>query len=154
MVYNEIDAVKDLTASGLPFFRTGSREICDPAPTDTDVDFVVLDLNRTSDFERDGYPRTTKDQRSRYGGPPEFNTYRRGEVNLIVVHSWGSFDAWRAATAAAKQMNLLDKVERIALFQGVLYGNWPDLRARPQPLMQNVWVYASRVYEFKSVLKE
>ena len=51
-------------------------------------------------------------------------SYRRGEVNLIVVSEWPSFKAWKAATAAAKQMNVKEKEKRIKLFQGVLYGNW------------------------------
>ena len=123
MEYDELDAITDLANSKMPFFRTGSREICKPAPTDTDADFVVLDLTCEGRFEHNGYAMTTEDRRDEYG-ETDFETYRRGEVNLIVVHSWPQFNAWRAATAAAKQMNILDKGKRIALFQGVLYGNW------------------------------
>ena len=123
MEHDELDAITGLTTSQMPFFRTGSREICKPAPTDADVDFVVLDLAGNGKFEHNGYAMTTEDRRDEYG-ETDFETYRRGEVNLIVVHSWPQFNAWRAATAAAKQMNILDKGKRIALFQGVLYGNW------------------------------
>ena len=123
MEYHEHDAIIELGSLGFPFFRTGSREICKPAPFDTDVDFVVLDLNHKGNFEKKEFSMTTEDRREEYG-ETDFETYRRGEVNLIVVHSWGQFKAWRAATAAAKQMNIMEKSKRIALFQGVLYGNW------------------------------
>jgi hypothetical protein len=120
--YTEAEAWVDLGNLGMPFFRTGSREICSPAPLDTDVDFVVLDFASVGKFEKNGFRMTTEE--SEEYGETDFETYRRGEVNLIVVHTWEQFRAWRAATAAAKQMNIKDKQKRIALFQGVLYGNW------------------------------
>ena len=40
-VDTEAKVIDFLTAARLEFFRTGSREICDPAPTDTDVDFYA-----------------------------------------------------------------------------------------------------------------
>lgn len=121
--YTEDMAILDLANLGMPYFRTGSREICSPAPMDTDVDFLVLDLKSSGGFEKNGFILTTEDRTNEYG-ETDFETYRRGEVNLIVVHEWEQFRAWKAATAAAKQMNLKDKQKRIALFQGVLYGNW------------------------------
>lgn len=121
--YTEVDAWRDLGSLGKPFFRTGSREICNPQPMDTDCDFVVLDLRDDANFERNGFTMTTQDRRSEYG-ETDFETYRRGEVNLIVVHDWAAFKKWRVATAACKQMNVKEKQKRIAIFQGVLYGNW------------------------------
>ena len=121
--YHESQAWIDLSQSGMPYFRTGSREICTPAPMDTDVDFVVLDVKSNGKFEHNGFIATNDETSNEYG-ETDFETYRRGEVNLIVVNTWEQFKAWRAATAAAKQMNLTDKSKRIALFQGILYGNW------------------------------
>jgi len=123
MEYDEYQAMIDLGTGGRPFFRTGSREICSPAPTDTDADFVVLDLNHNGNYEASGFTMTTGDIRDEYG-ETDFQTYRKGEINLIVLHDNTSFWKWRVATAAAKQMNLKDKYIRISLFQGVLYGNW------------------------------
>ena len=125
MEYFEADAIMDLSQAGTPYFRTGSREICSPAPYDTDVDFVALDLIGFK-FEGMGFELTTdqKEGNNASYGDGDFETYRQGEVNLIVVHDWADFKAWKAATAAAKQMNITDKEKRIALFQGVLYGNW------------------------------
>ena len=123
--YTEPQAWADLGSLGLPFFRTGSREICSPPPLDTDVDFVVLNagFQKSVAFEENGFSQATIEDRERYGFA-DFLSYRRGEVNLLVVDTWGSFRAWKVATAAAKQMNIKDKSKRIALFQGVLYGNW------------------------------
>jgi len=121
--YTEQEAWVDLGNLGFPFFRTGSREICSPPPMDTDADFVVLDLKGNGTYEKNGFTLTTKEDLEEYGNS-DFYTYRRGEVNLIVVSTWDQFKAWRAATASAKQMNLKDKSKRIALFQGILYGNW------------------------------
>lgn len=126
-VYEESDAWIDLGNLGLPFFRTGSREICNPAPMDTDVDFVILDMKDNGSFEENGFKIMSGKMISSVShdyGDSDFETYRRGEVNLIVVHSWEDFKKWKAATAAAKNMNLTKKHERIALFQGILYGNW------------------------------
>lgn len=122
MEYDEYEALKDLTKLGFPFFRTGSREICNPAPIGTDVDFVVLDedLHLLSPF---GFENTSSMGLNEYG-ESNFCTYRKGEVNLIVVNTHIEFRKWKVATAAAKQMNLIKKRDRIDLFQGVLYGNW------------------------------
>ena len=122
-IYSEAKAWTDLGNLGLPFFRTGSREICNPPPMNTDVDFVVLDLADNGHFKENGFALGTVEDHEKYGAV-DFMAYRRGEVNLVVVDTWSSFKAWKAATAAAKQMNLLEKKKRIALFQGVLYGNW------------------------------
>jgi hypothetical protein len=122
-LYDELDGVEHLVKTLMPFFKTGSREICNPPPVDTDCDFVVLDITGGVNFEGNGFTLTTQDRRAEYG-ESDFETYRRGEVNLIVVHDWTSFKKWRVATAACKQMNVRDKKKRIAIFQGVLYGDW------------------------------
>jgi hypothetical protein len=122
MEYDEYSALQDLTKLGLPFFRTGSREICKPAPMGTDVDFVVLETSLHS-FASLGFQDTSSAGLNEYG-ESNFCTYRKGEVNLIVVDTYIEFRKWQVATAAAKQMNLIRKKDRINLFQGVLYGNW------------------------------
>jgi hypothetical protein len=122
MEYDEYDALQDLTKWGLPFFRTGSREICKPAPVGTDVDFVILSAD-LHPFSPVGFQDTSSAGLNEYG-QSNFCTYRKGEVNLIVVDTYIEFRKWKVATAAAKQMNLIKKKDRIDLFQGVLYGNW------------------------------
>lgn len=122
MSYTEKMATDWLSQRGFPFLRTGSREICDPPVMDTDVDFVVLDVDDFP-FERAGW-RATGEQEGYGADSSSFATFRSGEVNLIVVRNRTDFWKWRVATAAAKQLNIMNKNERQALFQGVLYGNW------------------------------
>jgi hypothetical protein len=122
MTYNEQTARDWLVHNELQHFVTGSREICNPPVLDTDIDFVVLDP-RNRNFSLQGWIETT-DTEDTYGFDAQFSTYRSGDVNLIVVDSKVEFMKWRVATAAAKHMNILDKQDRINLFQGVLYGNW------------------------------
>ena len=83
---------------------------------------MILDTGLGS-YEANGFKNTSEDGLNEYG-QSNFRTYRRGEVNLIVVDTYTEFRKWRVATAAAKQMNLVKKQDRIDLFQGVLYGNW------------------------------
>lgn len=106
----ELDAIK--------IIPVGSRATCDPAPENTDIDYLVLVKKRTCPV---GWELDT-------GGvhyepsEGEFNSWRKGNVNLIVTDSYFFYDKFVVATKLAKRFNLLDKRDRIALFQGVLYG--------------------------------
>lgn len=106
---------------------TGSRVICDPAPLDTDEDFVVLvDADVFDILIEDGWAVTDEDEE--YGDVANveqpFITARKGEVNLIIYrHEMAeSFYAFVAATDVAQSLNLLRKEDRVALFKAVLGG--------------------------------
>ena len=120
--FYEHECIELLGKMNLPFFRTGSREICDPAPTDTDADFVLLDLGK-ADLEKHGFLCLSLHE---YGGNSgmQFEVWQKGECQIIAVCSWPDFRAWKAATSAAKAQNITDKTKRQALFQGILHGNW------------------------------
>ncbi len=119
----EEEAVQYLLKTGLKFFRTGSREICSQAPTDTDVDFVVFDgkLKLKSKLLKDGFKNTGKEN-DRYKNA-NFFSYRKGETNIILTKRVEVFTSWHIATMAAKQLNLLKKHERIALHDAILKGD-------------------------------
>jgi hypothetical protein len=101
----------------------GSRVTCNPPPTDTDEDWLVLVFDRADDklaeagFTQDGSPEfyTGNDN----GG---FRSWRRGDLNIVTTESAEFFDRFTTATDLAKRFNLLRKADRIALFQAVLYG--------------------------------
>lgn len=101
----------------------GSRVTCNPAPTDTDEDWLALCAGDTSElmsshgFKQDGSPQfyTGNDN----GG---FRSWRRGELNVVTTESDEFFWRFVTATDLAKHFNLLAKADRIALFQAVLYG--------------------------------
>ena len=101
----------------------GSRVTCDPAPTDTDEDWLVLvrevpvEKLQEAGFSQEGTPEfyTGNDA----GG---FRSWRKGEINLITTQSDEFFRLFLTATYLAKRFNLLRKQDRIALFQAILYG--------------------------------
>ena len=107
----------------------GSRVTCNPAPTDTDQDVLILvadaDAFRQhvyeSDYLMDG--SFVLDAESPLDGYDRFSSYSKGDINLIVTQDNKFYDRFMAATSVAKRLNLLDKADRIALFQAVLYGN-------------------------------
>lgn len=117
-MYTAKDAEDWLLNSGIPFFKTGSRVICNPPVMETDADFVVLDQAGVLNLR--SWAEATTD--SEYDGGT--HTFRLGEVNLIVVDDGDDFKRWKVATQIATRLNLTSKPERIALFQGVLYDNW------------------------------
>lgn len=52
-----------------------------------------------------------------------FNSWRRGDVNLIVTTDPQFARKHRAANKVCKALNLMAKADRVLVFQAVLYGN-------------------------------
>ena len=96
----------------------GSRVTCDPPPTDTDEDWIIC-IDKHDAFGmgsfliEQGFKRTDKD----YGVP--IKTYRKDELNVLVTRDREFFRRTMEATRLAKQFNLLNKADRIALFEVV-----------------------------------
>jgi len=123
-------AVK-LPITPLQVTRVGSRATCDPAPLDTDEDWLML--IRAEDFgllvdsllaegwEVGGSLIAPDD--SSLPAEERFSSFRRDDQNLLITASEQFHRRFLAASAFAKRMNLLSKSDRIALFQTVLYGN-------------------------------
>jgi hypothetical protein len=113
--------------------RTGSRVICDPPPTDTDDDYVVLASRMWSAFDildclgDYGYIHNTGVSDAyhnmlSFDEEDGFMSFKKGEVNYIITPSQDFFDKFCAATLSAKEMNLTDKQDRIKHFRKYLYG--------------------------------
>jgi hypothetical protein len=106
----------------------GSRVTCSPPPTETDIDYLaqVRDLDLASQYlSNNGYEQDTGEvvKGTEYEGiKDQFRSFRRGKVNIIITADERFYDLFMVATALAKRFNLLEKNDRIALFQGVLYG--------------------------------
>lgn len=120
--------MNDIRAAAIRFEPVGSRITCNPAPTDTDEDFLVL--IDEGDFER--FYQMLMNRDFELGGsvplnevnvdPDErFSSFTLGTTNLIVTSSEVFFDRLMQATAEATAKNLLVKADRIALFQSILY---------------------------------
>lgn len=113
----------------------GSRVTCNPAPTDTDQDVLVLTNRKlwTDTLEPHliaaGYGLDGSDcgDQGEYleGVEMSFQSLKLGDLNLIITFDQNFYKRFMAATGVAKQLNLLDKADRITLFQAVLYGNAP-----------------------------
>lgn len=104
----------------IDFHKTGSRYICNPPVMDTDDDTVIL-VNGYYDYvdllEKDGWVMTSKD----YDDTGEFYSFRKGDENYIVTESPRFFNAYVVATESAMALNLLNKEDRIKLFQTVIW---------------------------------
>lgn len=129
------------------FFASGSRVICSPPPEDTDEDYVLHTPNKKAlqkELEALGYVLSSKDMEKYKAGNTDpfamynsFDAYRHpdNKHNLIVVSNQSDFKMWKVATLLARDLNLTDKAERIALFRvirsrGEVYQSVSDLRAK------------------------
>lgn len=107
----------------------GSRVTCVPAPTDTDEDFLAFfeidpaELDKTMNACGWSLGGSLPTDENSCPADERFWSYTNGEVNLIVTKSETFHRRFLAATAVAKRLNLLQKPDRITLFQAVLYGN-------------------------------
>lgn len=112
----------------------GSRVTCDPPPADTDEDWLVLirrdptEALKAAGFRMDGRTKfyTGKDAGS-------FRSWRKpgSDINIITTPYSAFYELFETATLLAKRFNLLDKGDRIALFQAVLYDvRWDNLEPR------------------------
>lgn len=110
----------------------GSRVTCRPAPQDTDADYLVLcPGNKQIDalltflanekFVMGG--SELEDPVAHLSGADTFQSFTKGEINLIITQDADFYRKFLAATSVAKKLNLLNKQDRIDLFQAVLYGN-------------------------------
>jgi hypothetical protein len=107
----------------------GSRVTCNPAPTDTDRDWLVLvdkvnesalwDYLSTNQWEIGG---SLPDDMNNTPADDVFMSFTKGVENITTT-STSFHRRFLAATSIAKRLNLMDKADRIALFQAVLYAN-------------------------------
>ena len=99
--------------------RVGSKITCDPAPTDTDEDWLVYTEN-LSTLVGDCIEQGLTHEGS-YAGSA-FVSLRQGPTNLIITDRKEFFDKFMLATHVCKTLNLLNKQNRIVVFQAILYG--------------------------------
>lgn len=99
-------------------YPTGSRYICNPPPQDTDNDTVIL-VNGYYDWAQLLLNEGWEDC-GQYDQGGDFRAFRKGEENYIVTEEDNFFLSYVKATEGARALNLLDKDQRIALFQAIL----------------------------------
>ena len=116
-----------LSSKVLDWTPTGSYFTCNPQVKDTDIDFAVRvhclqtfgsaleDKNWTVTYDDPEYTICTNNE-------VPFITARQGKFNLIIFSEWAGFRAYATATHVAKHLNLLNKDDRVMLFQAVCGG--------------------------------
>lgn len=116
-----------LSDVALRIVAVGSRATCDPAPVGTDEDWLVAvkegELQRAINLL--GTAGFQLDNPNEHYRPEEgvFNSWRYEDVNVILTSDLCFYRRFLAASSVAKRLNLLEKADRVALFQAVLYGN-------------------------------
>ena len=108
---------------------TGSRRICNPPPEGSDMDWIVLAESESL------YGWLTQRGWEVEGGyavsgtacEGDFRSFRKEEINLIVTSKRDFYNAFSLATKVARRLNLLEKKDRVVLFQAILYGNEPEI---------------------------
>lgn len=113
--------VQELYNMGGNYFRFGSREVCNPAPMDTDEDWAILLPNipvlvdAVNMLDERGWER---------GGSEvpetEFLSFRKGDLNLVLTNSLRFYNKYQVATELCKDLNLLNKPDRINVFNKIL----------------------------------
>jgi hypothetical protein len=104
----------------------GSRVTCSPSPMTTDIDYLVLGNVRKlkKHLIAIGF-RPEYTSRYRYNYNSIFYSLRYNNINVIVTSSKHYQRKFLLATSIAKELNLLEKYHRVALFQAILYGKSP-----------------------------
>lgn len=115
---------KALLEMGCKIEPVGSRVTCNPPPLDTDADYLVevtipdnwapIDaLLRKAGFRLEDSYESLSD---------EFESWRKDEINLIVTEDPTFAGLFRVATALCKERNVMNRNERVRIFQHILYG--------------------------------
>ena len=104
-------------------FPTGSNYICNPPVTNTDVDemFLVDDLQEVN-FQLTGlgWKKCGLEEETYQDKPSHWAAYRKENMNALLTTDLKYFMNFFKATEEAKHLNLLNKEDRVALFQKIL----------------------------------
>lgn len=138
-----LDQIEDaLKALGCTVTPVGSRVTCNPPPTDTDADYLVEipageEAKQAVSATLLGFAiEWEAGESGQYEQlvNTDFASWRAGHLNFIVTNNPDFAAKFRQASNLAKRLNLLQKEDRIAVFQAVLYGRGGKLAAVVQRL--------------------
>jgi hypothetical protein len=114
----------------------GSRVTCDPAPTDTDEDFLLLTCYVApliKECKALGFEGGEVYFDSAGEASSNFYSLKKGDINLIITEKQSFYDKFLLASHVCKTLNVLDKQHRITVFQAILYEkkHKPKLEGKP-----------------------
>jgi hypothetical protein len=139
MRQDEIDSwvrvYPDVFLEGSP---TGSRYICSPPPMDTDDDvvFLVSDLDIVHGILEANHMRIPQEAGASMGDHEVWRSYRgqalwNAHHNFIVTTDVNHYDRFCMATQISKALNLLNKDDRIRMFETILDMPYPVVEQAP-----------------------
>jgi hypothetical protein len=120
-LFNQIYTEILHTPGIVKFEHVGSRVTCCPPPMDTDDDWLLLINNKFSPLQAElwalGGSNLPKDK---------FTSFSEvlGDKNLIITKDIEFYDKFVKATMLCRNLNLMQKPDRICLFQAILYNNY------------------------------
>ena len=116
----ELNELMNVYADNDSMLLTGSSITCFPPVEDTDIDVVIVYNGKlSSQLQAHGF---TIADHAEYPHQGISACYRKGKVNVIAVRTSDDFKLWVKATHLASHLNLLEKHQRVALFQFVTEG--------------------------------
>jgi hypothetical protein len=123
----------DAYLSGAVVVPVGSRVTCNPPPTDTDEDYLVLVKDskvavaglKAIGFEYSSTPeQIEKYEQLNQSAQWKFTSLWFGDINYIVTDSQFFFERFLTATYVCKTLNLLKKEDRIMVFEAIRGGTF------------------------------
>lgn len=129
MIKKEILLLASDVGAEVRIHSVGSRETCNPAPTETDLDILiywkgdpVTDKILDNLLGDNQYYAQGKD----YGDQTDFVSYKSSKtiINIILTKHLDFEYNFLLATKICKKLNLLDKKDRISVFKGIINNEW------------------------------
>lgn len=102
------------------FAYVGSRVTCNPAPTDTDRDILVLCVEGEKGELCDMIARAGGEVCGNVDYGDDMIPMRLGEDNFLVTEDEDYYEKFLAVTAVARGLNIMDKNSRHAMFKALL----------------------------------
>ncbi len=134
------EVFKELNAIGCKITAAGSRVTCAPAPETSDHDYLVYadgDDGVLSQvvaiLSMAGFVWEGNSKHYQHCGDEGFMSWRKDQLNLIVTKNPGFARRHKLATQVCKELNLMNKPDRIRLFQAILYEAIEDADGRFVP---------------------
>ena len=93
----------------------GSRAICVPPPTDTDMDFLCLSKGEEYEQMLQAFLESDGFKQDGHYDLSNFQSFKKGIMNVILTHDVEFYDKFIIAMLVCKELNVLDKKKRIAV---------------------------------------
>ena len=123
-------------------FPTGSNYICNPPVTNTDIDqmFLVYNLEETKKtLLKDGWTLCGHDAIDQYPeGYDDWYALRKDNLNALITNNMDYYLKFYEATETAKKLNLLDKKDRIELFQKITGRSLKNPEKESEPKIEQI----------------